>query len=1568
MEDLLLLKYPALRDRIQKARGDGLSDAGIERKIERTIERKLAGGWTMEQLASRLGQTPEARLAFREASRLNAMETVSDAYELPYGKARAVVETSEREDLPIPSVVEMHDVFQARLHERETTEWREPVARLNLKGEDVLSRMASGIVVGAMGSAQGLFDAADWVTGWKKAKGIADGLDEASRSLASEILGGRKGNLFDSVMQGIGSTGVFLIPGVAAASLATRGASSASRAVRLLSAIAGASAMSVTESLTEAGSVYRTAKARTGDDVASSAAASWTFWSNLPTNFLSDKVAFFSELPGFERVIGKFVPAKWAPVVAQMVKGGVAESVQETMQGAISQHYGEGTPWSALDLSEIAYREGLPAAVVGALFGIGVGQEARDVRERENREKEVRRSAERVMEKAREELSKTGRPAEETDSISAILAAYSMTAAERDGVTPEEWFEGKGLTVAEAEAEGELVLKQGDTEDLGDRSQQAEPTVPGTEPTTGPIAETLEAEPPTPSPAPEAEAAVPQSATETGTTVFPAPEAKEGTEGRSRGQIGLSSGKAILKIFETADASTIVHELGHLFLDDIQSAMNRGRLSAKAMQDYRTIIEWLEAEEGKPLTREQHEKFARGFEAYLREGRAPSLRLRSVFERFRKWMTKIYAKAESLNVDLTDDIRGVFDRMLAFEPDIEVARRVEAAEREDAATEVRFPDWLKLDEDEGDDDLDRLEQALAGNAEALASIVDEEPVGKTREDLLQEAVEEARQAVLSAVPKADGKGKVGDFVREWAALLELREEVRANRKGTSALKYSATLKVIRERLSENSRLRQEAIAILKSIKRSASGKISARAREEIRERLGKYDLSAIRDESGRQELRAQFERYLADEPDPDPKVEEEAEGLSAVAAGEMTLGDLYAILQDVKGIAKRGREEYERWQLERAERTGNVRAELERDLPDRIEAGPVTSRSRKAPAGVREKTLGVLAKTLRPARLFRLLDGGLDNGPWTRRAMREARKCRDAFLRQKNARLEWLERTMEEHGIAWGDLGAIRLQTKNEAGQEIALTLEECMHAYVAYGNWLNRMALRYGNGWGKSVLLEAIGALTAEERAFADAILKEEESHFDRINGVLEQVFQIKMEKVDNHVSMFRIRDASAGTPADNAIQEHVSTIAKLSSMKRTIMRRGFAEARKILGPELQSPIQTGLVSVWLRTMTTTEYTAAFADLAMTLQDAVNQGYSGSPSLLRKIEDRYGRGFAEAVKNWVNTITMPDFYRAFSSMDDLLRKVRANSGIARMAFNLLSAGKQLISFVLMVPYAGPVHMASAIAQFAADPKGTCEFVWARDPHVKEQAVDRLLEELKLAGVPGVDRYRHKLASVGFAPMLWLDMAVRVTGWKAVYDRLIAKGFSEAEAISVAQSAILATQNAADPEELPLYMKGGELMNLVTQFTNQANQIYNITFYDIPADFLSGHSGRAFGGIVGLTLSALLVGLMNNGEPPEDPEDLIQWVLQEELGSLPLIGNAIAATLAGYRASGTAIDSMGAALARAGKETAQGDYERALMATGEFAALASGLPFVGLKRIYKALVSGEPGALLGWDR
>jgi GNAT superfamily N-acetyltransferase len=173
-------------------------------------------------------------------------------------------------------------------------------------------------------------------------------------------------------------------------------------------------------------------------------------------------------------------------------------------------------------------------------------------------------------------------------------------------------------------------------------------------------------------------------------------------EGAPRATLNFASditqAPSVIALLEGADLSSFLHESGHFFLEvqadlaaRIQLRMSFGDTVSEAergiVADMNTLLAWFgvtDMPEASALDqwamktleerREAHETFARGFERYAMEGKAPTQELAGLFNKFRSWLVSIYQKLASLNVTLTDDVRGVMDRMLASDQAIAEAQ------------------------------------------------------------------------------------------------------------------------------------------------------------------------------------------------------------------------------------------------------------------------------------------------------------------------------------------------------------------------------------------------------------------------------------------------------------------------------------------------------------------------------------------------------------------------------------------------------------------------------------------------------------------------------------------------------------------------------------------------------------------------------------------------------------------------------------------------------------------------------------------------------------------------------
>ena len=144
----------------------------------------------------------------------------------------------------------------------------------------------------------------------------------------------------------------------------------------------------------------------------------------------------------------------------------------------------------------------------------------------------------------------------------------------------------------------------------------------------------------------------------------------------------MKDGERIISIFKTADRSTFLHEMGHVFFDDIQKLASMENAPEQLVLDWNKLKEWSEWDDAQGADNTKaHEKFARGWEAYLREGNAPTKGLQRVFRMFSKWLTRIYRAVTRLGGLPPKEIQDIMARMIATQEDIDAYTKEQAIEQ-----------------------------------------------------------------------------------------------------------------------------------------------------------------------------------------------------------------------------------------------------------------------------------------------------------------------------------------------------------------------------------------------------------------------------------------------------------------------------------------------------------------------------------------------------------------------------------------------------------------------------------------------------------------------------------------------------------------------------------------------------------------------------------------------------------------------------------------------------------------------------------------------------------------------
>ena len=166
-----------------------------------------------------------------------------------------------------------------------------------------------------------------------------------------------------------------------------------------------------------------------------------------------------------------------------------------------------------------------------------------------------------------------------------------------------------------------------------------------------------------------------------------------------------NSATGAIHLFDGADQSSFVHESAHMYLTEMSKMATDEAAPKGLLEDWNTIQNWaaykpedIKDYEGTAREKEfksyaktiedarksgdviviraaeerwMQERFARGFERYIAEGKAPTQALQSAFRKFKSWLVSIYRDLKNLGKEPPEDVKRVMDRMLATNDEIE---------------------------------------------------------------------------------------------------------------------------------------------------------------------------------------------------------------------------------------------------------------------------------------------------------------------------------------------------------------------------------------------------------------------------------------------------------------------------------------------------------------------------------------------------------------------------------------------------------------------------------------------------------------------------------------------------------------------------------------------------------------------------------------------------------------------------------------------------------------------------------------------------------------------------------
>lgn len=603
----------------------------------------------------------------------------------------------------------------------------------------------------------------------------------------------------------------------------------------------------------------------------------------------------------------------------------------------------------------------------------------------------------------------------------------------------------------------------------------------------------------------------------------------------------------------------------------------------------------------------------------------------------------------------------------------------------------------------------------------------------------------------------------------------------------------------------------------------------------------------------------------------------------------MKVEALEALAAKVEALRKEGRAKYKAQMAEETQIIHDARREMHEVLGSKEIAALIGKGSKEAQRMMRTKLSDKINfQTLRPERVAQILDGNEQKifYEWYWRKVNEATNQR---LKNVRRRMDQGHKKMKDLGIRAKDL-AHQVQIDG-----LTYTMDDMISIYVAMQDEYSRDAIIYGNRISVNTVNKIIDSLPSNMKQWGDWMIDSfSGDSYSRLQEVFMKDANAAMRKVERYFPMLR-----AEVYYDTLSKQVADDLLARTGRGPASVNKGFTNTRIRMNPRHQTPIRLGATQIWRDQIDKQEHYIAHGMLVKRINRIMHD-----QALRSAIATRYGTSAMDWLEKYLQDVSHPNIYDVHDTMRGVSKFLRSNIAMAALTFNAVTAFKQVPSMFMYLPYSGPKHLLASAAKFMARPKYYMNRAAELDPQVRERAINREEQELKQISQNPAIGVRDRIANLGMAPIRFMDRVAVSIGWNAVYEKALARGLSETEAIEAAQTATLRTQPAGRAKDLAQVYRGPEAYNWFLMFSNQLNQNWNMLTYDMWHGPKEHRISHALATATALTMSALVIGAIGRRGFGDEPKDYAEDLLKNLMSAVPFVGKSVSSGIDGWLTTG----------------------------------------------------------------
>lgn len=901
---------------------------------------------------------------------------------------------------------------------------------------------------------------------------------------------------------------------------------------------------------------------------------------------------------------------------------------------------------------------------------------------------------------------------------------------------------------------------------------------------------------------------------------------------------------------------------------------------------------------------------------------------------------------------------------------------------------------------------------------------------RTLRQQLNRLIQQQRQLYTRMRQEAVRAGKAAQFERDWARYQSRLEKVEANYKAKldalrekalaqKATAYKARLfRIIMRDVSANTRLDE------------------ARQIQTIQDLMtddGRKRILVDGHYMGVDELRALYEAD-PDNPVFATFSQRNLDILTKKTPNDFTVAELEALASAVQELRRRGLRE---WQAVVDQRNAmreaflsSLRSTIRKSSHYDDEPWPESDEERRRLSRPWARMWNLASHVINMSRIAQLLDNGQKDGPFYRLLVEATRRVQDAEERAIRERLRHVQAVMKEQGVKPSDLMEkvlVRIGPDLSGVDKTATyTLDELAYIYfsknneknrqaVAYGflvrkdehdtlkreslerypdskkdrkAWLNRAVESLGDQRYEAVWEQADAILHERPKVLAvyDAILSDLNSNaFDRVQRVMRGYYNRGITREDFYLP---IRRLDWDETTDEKLRAQAMTARHLAeeatkgvSTIRPSLNKGFTESREVISPADQGRIRAGLFSVWMDSVRDEEHLVAALEHSRMLDSVFKD-----KGLRNDISYTYGRGVLGQIDAFLDEVRNPYVTRRADGLASSLRFLRGNLYLSYLGIRASNIIMQGITspWPFLGEGVGVAEYMNQLFRYISHPIETWEMIAELSPMMEARSFDlgaSLISEEHRAireqdGPKAVQRARQVLGLFqewSLVPLDYVDRVAVSAGWLAKYERAMADGKTQEEAVRIADDAVLNSQPVQRRTEMSsLFRTDNEWAKFFTQFTSSLNVVFQNLFFDLPMELRNHEWAKAASRFAGYAIAGALLFAVREGirdDEDDDGEEEIQWrrllysFFSQGVDSVPIVADAVESIVYPAFTGEKARMFFGSdfppldRLSRAMNKVVDRDFDKALLYAAESIGLFTGIPTLAIEDYWDAFES-----------